>query len=66
MGSLPGVGGEIIMSRRIGANPERLKKYGLPADGMKVNRLVLLFANVRDLRKTQIRYRNGGREMVMK
>jgi hypothetical protein len=51
----------------MGANPERLKQYGLPAEGMNTNRPVLLCANVRDPRKTQIRYDwNGHREMAMK
>jgi hypothetical protein len=54
------------MSRRIGTSPERVKQYGLPAEGMNANWLVLLCANVRDPRKTQIRYdRNGRRETAM-
>jgi len=67
MGSPPGARWEIIISRRIGANPERLEQYGLPAGGINPNRLVLLCANVRDPRKTQIRYDwNGHREMAIK
>jgi hypothetical protein len=55
------------MSERIGTNPERLKQYGLPAEWMNANRLVILCANVRDPRKTQIRYeRNGRRETALK
>ena len=67
MGSPLGARGQIIIFRRIGTNFEPRKQYGLRADGMKVNRLVRLFANVHDPRKNRIRYdRNGGREMVMK
>jgi hypothetical protein len=67
MGSPLGAPGGIMMSRRIGTNPGRLMQYGLPVEEMKANRIVLLFANVRDPRKTQIRYnRNCGREMAKK
>jgi hypothetical protein len=67
MGSPLGAPGGIMMSRRIGTNPGRLMQYGLPVEEMKANRIVLLFANVRDPRKTQIRHDwDGHREMAMK
>jgi len=63
----PGTRGEINMSRRIGANSERPKQDGLPAEWVNTNRVVLLLANERDPRKTQIRYdRNGRRGTAMK
>ena len=67
MGSLSGARGEIMTSRRIGANSERPKQYGLPAGGTNADWLVPLFANVRDPRKTEMRCDRNGRDgMAMK
>jgi hypothetical protein len=56
-----------MISRRIGANPERPKQYGSPAGGTTADWLVPLFASERDPRKTQVKYDQNGRHgMAMK